>query len=87
MTEYPATAADRRKTVDKKTGFRYTEIIKRGGGKSVEIEIRVKPGLDRPNIVIETPVLTPEVEALDQPHDLPLDPGGYRHRRGMHLLF
>lgn len=30
----------------------------------MEIEIRIKPELDKPNIVIETPVLTPEVEAL-----------------------
>lgn len=64
MTEYPASAAERRKTVDKKGCFRYTKFNKREGGKTVEIEIRVKPGLDKPNIVIETPALTPEVEAL-----------------------
>lgn len=30
----------------------------------MEIEIRIVPGLEKPNIVVETPALTPEVEAL-----------------------
>lgn len=30
----------------------------------MEIEIRIVPGLEKPNIVVETPTLTPEVEAL-----------------------
>ena len=30
----------------------------------MEIEIRILPGLEKPNIVVETSALTPEVEAL-----------------------
>lgn len=64
MTSYPEKRTDCPKQLDSRFFFSYTDNRKEG--IPIKVDIRVIPAREAPGLILEVPVLTPQLEALAQ---------------------